>query len=178
MASVHSPVGHWVLRLLVDICEVSVHRLFCPSGAGYSVKPTQCISLPVSVSSPSCWCLAPELCPATSCLCPALTSGVKLTHPGDAFGQIMLLCTRHWPHPWCRFCTKNGFSSGAKQPGAARFCSPSVFQLRPAKDNASSQLPTLHLISLVLKLQQHWFYLFILWSLKYPSIPVSAAIST
>merc|ERR1712032_102243 len=32
----------------------------------------------------------------TSCLCPALTSGaVKLTHPGDAFGQILLLCTRH-----------------------------------------------------------------------------------
>jgi len=29
----------------------------------------------------------------------------------------------------------------------------SVFQLRPAKDNASSQLPTLLLISLVLKLQ-------------------------
>ena len=95
MALVHSPVGHWALRLLVDICEVSVHRLFCPSGAGQSLKPTQCISLPVSVSSPSCWCLAPELCPATSCLCPALTSGVKLTHPGDAFGQIMLLCTRH-----------------------------------------------------------------------------------
>jgi len=35
----------------------------------------------------------------------------------------------------------------------------SVFQLRPAKDNASSQLPTLHLISLVLKLQHNWFYL-------------------
>ena len=36
-----------------------------------------------------------------------------------------------------RFCTKDVFYSRAKN----CFCSPTVFQLRPAKDNASSQLP-------------------------------------
>merc|ERR1712080_101203 len=83
---------------------------------------------------------------------PAACAGAaKLTHPGDALGQIMHKQAYRWPHPWCRFCARDVFSSPVQillLPLAL-----SVFQLRPAKDNASSQLPTLLLISLVLKLQ-------------------------
>jgi len=154
---------------LVDICEVSVHRLFCPPGAEQSLnRPSASHSLSVSRHPAG----ARHQNFATTCLCPALTSGVKLTHPGDALGQIVLLCTRYiiGRIPGAAFAPRVVFL-WCKTGAAASALALSVFQLPPAKDNASSQLPTLHLISLVLKLQHYWFYLFILWSsFKCPSI--------
>ena len=148
-----SPAGPY----MAGICEDTVLNTLSPrdkAGTEFSwISASHALSLS---RHPSLRGAAPELCLHTR-------PGVKLP-PGEDPGLAL-----HQADPFAPLLHQECFLFSCKKTNC--FCSPTVFQLRPAKDNASSQLPTLHLISLVLKLQHYWFYLFILWStFKCPSI--------